>query len=639
VNFSFFFAPFHSYPLVKMMLLCLLLYLCLGKPLSFSSKTFSGTANENGLQGGDLNNDGLLDFVTTATFGPWILVWINNGTLTSPSLISPPTVVLPMASWADPALSYSIQLRDFSGDGLLDIVCGFRNSSGSGQFGLGVFVNLGNGGFSTPSQVIGLDNSALWLFSYNSFVGSDINNDTRVDLVAVGSNKTTQATVVALILNMGSNTFGGVTYQSSIGVNAISITSGKLFSAFGPEDLVVLNNLDCYVLGNNGAGSFLFSRRVGPTAQLQLLDVGVGDFNNDGFNDLAISGLSYYNIAVNTGATSFSLQSFSTPSQTGSRIFVADMNGDATVDLGIFFTGSSGIFWYLNTGVGPNLFFLLDSFITASGMRGSSLVDVNRDGRPDVAFVTASAISVATQVVLAGPLPSFTNWPPPLLGTDVCNYTSSSCGSYPSCSVTTFRQPCMVSLSTSNLCYLQVSTVLVPVSTSDCGASSIGLQGSKCGPVTGCNPFLCPNSDPLCCQKCSQSGSPITIAFSMCATCAAFQNNLNSGYTVRRGSLTGSVVYPNSFSIFIDQTTSGKVAFSIVNPSTAVFWSLPSANETDAVGISSYTGQSITGGSVSFLGQVYIFSIGTPPPKPVAGSAGSWLEPYFVGLALLLVLT
>jgi hypothetical protein len=143
-----------------------------------------------------------------------------------------------------------------------------------------------------------------------------------------------------------------------------------------------------------------FAAPVETAATTDSHDIAAGDFNNDGFPDLATvdtSGnqtgtLSTY--MSNGGNGTFSRNTFPAGIGTLSSIVAADFNGDSISDLALHGSGKIGI--YINNGTGA--FPLTGSFDAPSGPFYTTLhtEDFNRDGKMDLIVGVGDRLQVFT---------------------------------------------------------------------------------------------------------------------------------------------------------------------------------------------------------------------------------------------------
>lgn len=619
--------------------------------LSFNRATFTPSANQGGLRTADLDNDGLLDVVTTSTSAQYILAWFNNGTRSLPNLMFP--VFVPMTYWAVPSSSLALQLADFNGDGLTDILCGYQNASGSGLAAIGVYLNRGNRNFANPSAVLLLDNSATWLLNEpDSVVATTLNNDTTIDLAVLGRNKTTGLGVIATFLNLGLALFGPPSYRPTTLPNPVAMVVYPYTAPFSTRVncLAVLHLTQVQILVNDGTGVFTaFTPIVTPTGQTLNHISAVADFNLDGLIDFAYSGSGYFYVASNSANLNFNIQSYSISTLTGYRITAADYNADGFPDLALAFSVNGGV--YLNTRVSPIPSFSVNASLITYGTLATTLnaADLNSDGRPDLigtfpySTLVPDAIVYWIQSVPFGPMTPFTGRVP-LVGADNCNIDNFSCQTLGSggCAIYDVPATCNVLLSTANRCFASTSYTVGAnflVNTSYCGPTTASISDMTCGLPANCNPFLCPQGT-QCCSQCRQGGTnAVSFRYSLCASCFALQSNLNLQYTVR---VAGSVVYPNSANIFelpASVSNPAGLAFSILNPTTIMFWTpynTISNSLSERIGTGQqYVGVAIASNAAVYNSIIYSVTLGAPPPRPLSSAAVAVLPNSFLILVLI----
>ena len=232
---------------------------------------FSGTQNVEtgdfsyGLDIGDLDGDGDLDFATANYASTDVRVRLNNGTGTFSAGV---TISLPGI------YPQTVAMGDVDGDGDLDML----TSGGSGT--VSVLLNSGNATFNAGT-------SASAYADYNLTLG-DVDGDNDLDLVAAAQNSNN----VQIRLNNGAGVFSG-------GQN-IPVTTGPRGVALGDLDAdgdldLVTNNIGLTtnygntvsVRFNNGAGVFS-AQATTPDLVVGTLPWHVALADIDGDNDLDV---------------------------------------------------------------------------------------------------------------------------------------------------------------------------------------------------------------------------------------------------------------------------------------------------------------------------------------------------------------
>jgi hypothetical protein len=267
----------------------------------------------------------------------------------------------------------SVASGDFNGDGKIDLAV-----TNNGQNSVSVL--LGNGG-----GTFGADTKYSAGFTPKDVIAGDFNGDGKLDL-AVADNTCCQITQsVSILLGNGNGGFAApVTFNA--GTGATAIVSGD-FNRDGKADLAVVNNADnnISILIGNGAGAFAslvnFNLPVSPS------DVAVGDFDGDGNTDLAVAGGSgTISILLGNGAGGFSIGSPILVSGAGA-ITVGDVNGDGRADLGVANTTDSLL---VLIGDGSGNFSTPNSFPVPSP-GDVVFADFNGDGKVDLAAISATS--------------------------------------------------------------------------------------------------------------------------------------------------------------------------------------------------------------------------------------------------------
>lgn len=232
---------------------------------------------------GDYNNDGWIDLYVT-NYSEFVrnFLYKNNGDGTftdltieagvgGEDLINPGYYKMPLA----------VTFLDYNNDGWDDIYV--ANDHFFENF---LFKNNGDGTFADVSVSSGTDAGG---FMMGIAVG-DYNNDGWLDIYT-----TNDPWGNFLYMNNGDGTFTDVAEKLEVTVNKSSWGTNFFdFDNDGHLDLYVCveagipNNIN-YFFKNNGDGTFSHMRNIGFHHTNASFGIAVGDFNNDGFYDIAVN--------------------------------------------------------------------------------------------------------------------------------------------------------------------------------------------------------------------------------------------------------------------------------------------------------------------------------------------------------------
>ncbi|WP_051748338.1 FG-GAP repeat domain-containing protein [Nevskia soli] len=221
-----------------------------------------------------------------------------------------------------------IAVGDFNGDGHPDLALG-DFIPGATQFdgvsAVEILLNDGNGSFAVHGYGVAAEPG-------DSLAVGDFNGDGTLDVAEVG-----QGSGVTVLFNDGKGNLGGAasfaTGESPRGVVAAD------FNGDGKLDLAAANLSDgtVSILLGDGKGGFApqVSISEGLSGSPWPRAITTGDFNNDGYPDLAVANLmnSSASIFLNNGHGGFTVSSNPTVGSNAEGVVTGDFDGDGRLDL------------------------------------------------------------------------------------------------------------------------------------------------------------------------------------------------------------------------------------------------------------------------------------------------------------------
>jgi hypothetical protein len=354
----------------------------------FARTDHPSLANHNVV--GDFNGDGRLDLAGLALPGAGVLLSTGDGTFG-------PRATYPVAESAPQDLATG----DFDGDGRLDLAVTINTPNHS----LSLLGGNGDGTFKAPvnfPNTSGFDSPAI--------VATDLNDDGRLDLVighSIGcfTAPCVVARTISVMLGNGDGTFQP-TREVDVGTGIAEIAVGD-FNRDGIKDLAIAGDrARLYRLQGVGDGTFVQQPTLTLVADnfaVDGSDVDVADFNGDAIDDLVVAiatNGSRTAVLIGNGTGGFGAPLILTDSGLNVPQFVAvgDYNLDGFQDLAMALAnGNSGLMQTrngngdgtfqgpVNQQVPPN----------QSSIGGVAILSarLNSDNRPDLALAWGGASS------------------------------------------------------------------------------------------------------------------------------------------------------------------------------------------------------------------------------------------------------
>ena len=376
----------------------------------------------------NFNGDGIPDIAATGDTAIKLSLGKGDGTFNTPTPLSNNNGAIDFSTPLS-ATNAHIVHGDFNGDGKLDLLA--IGSPGIYVYNSYILYGHGNGTFDAPLLV---PNSSSAYPMYAQLTDSavfDINHDGRSDLLS-SSNTTTNsvgtAAQISFALSNGDGSFRNVSttvpsdVQSGTTNHYITFPALADFNRDGKLDAAYGSYTNAYVVNGHGDGTFdttstpLPLPAIAGQPSLQVLAVATGDFDGDSNQDFIVlaqygSGQFPYPRPLATAAWVFygnGNGTFSSPVLVGTfdhnytGISAKDLNDDGLADIVLQTSGSLGGGYAVGVinseaarSFGPEF-----NFTAGTGLSSLAIIDVNRDGFPDLVFgngdynVRASSITV-----------------------------------------------------------------------------------------------------------------------------------------------------------------------------------------------------------------------------------------------------
>lgn len=368
----------------------------------------------------DLNNDGKVDIVAalfTGTTGGSVAILLGNG-----AGGFTPTAGSPL--FTSSVNQHEVVVGDFNGDGKADLampgqsfgVIDIRFGDGAGGFGAPLSSNTGatssiltSGDFNKDGKLDLLNGNRMMLGTgAGSFVApivigipdninaaftADVNLDTHLDVVA-GS----PGGLTIMLGNAAGNLTRGKSYTSgSTGFTSSFAVVGD-FNEDGKQDLAATQRSGIGIMDGDGTGEFHDALNYVTTLTSPRAMV-VADFNNDGKQDFAALGQPFgsfpvgagVEVALGNGAGGFTQKSFSNFGPFAiATIAAADFNGDGKADLAVTRPSEGRVYLLLNDGAGgfPANGNTVPNFFVGFQASAIKAGDFNNDNKSDLVVIT-----------------------------------------------------------------------------------------------------------------------------------------------------------------------------------------------------------------------------------------------------------
>jgi hypothetical protein len=371
---------------------------------------------------GDLDGDGKADIAVTNYASNTVSLYRNTSTIGAVSFVR---VGFPTGT--NPTV---VSIGDLDGDGMADMavtnsgsntVSVFRNTSTIGTISYAAKIDFVTG--TTP---------------YSVSIG-DIDGDGKADLAVanLGSNN--------LSLFRNTSTIGTISYATRVDVAAatgpISVSVGDIDGDI-KSDIVVANSgtNDISVFRNTSTpGIFTFATRADFAAGSAPNSVAIGDLDNDGKTDVAVSNrlantVSVFRNTGTSGTVSFTAKTDFATNSGPYYVAIGDMDGDGKVDMATSNYLTTAVSLLKNLSTSGTISFSANVDIDIGAQPYSVAIgDLDGDGKSDLATANfnVSRLSVFRNATKLNQTITFSALPTKVFGDAAFNLTATSSSALP----------------------------------------------------------------------------------------------------------------------------------------------------------------------------------------------------------------
>lgn len=274
---------------------------------------------------------------------------------------------------------FDLQVDDFNGDGHADFIVADETSINSFESQVSTFLGDGTGHFGAPIN---------YVVPSGSLAVADFNRDGKKDVATLDQLLETSA----VLFGDGAGGFTSHTVFQASGLS-FDIVVGDFNNDANPDLATAgFTSDDVSIVLGDGAGGFIAADAYVLGLQMLPGAAGLGDFNDDGHTDMAIShydfenGLGQMAIMFGNGAGDFGAPTYiGSGGEFADSLAVADFNNDGHDDLAVSDIYSKNV--AVRLGIGDGNFGSVN--VVALGVEAVFIIatDFNKDGKPDLVLV------------------------------------------------------------------------------------------------------------------------------------------------------------------------------------------------------------------------------------------------------------
>ncbi|HKH98943.1 MAG TPA: FG-GAP-like repeat-containing protein [Candidatus Sulfotelmatobacter sp.] len=326
---------------------------------------------------GSFRVNGKFDIAVVNATSNTVSILLGNGDGTFPQT--------PSSTLTTGGVPQGIVVGDFNGDNIPDLAV--TNSSSNT-----VSVFLGNGDGTFKPQVTYATGKQP-----QGIAAGDFNADGNLDLVVTNALDGT----IGVFLGKGDGTFTLPAAAPRTGFNPFSVVVGD-FNNDGKLDLAVAcnnnNNIVSVFIGN-GDGTFGGQNQIQGATGLNPVSIAAGDFNGDGYLDLAVAyqqGLVGVILNAKTAFGSFDAPVVYNTAAFPTSIVVGHFNGTANLDIAV--AAGNGNTLSVLFGNGDGTFQPQVNYGTGDIPYAVATADFNGDGLPDLVVANSGGNNVSVLI-------------------------------------------------------------------------------------------------------------------------------------------------------------------------------------------------------------------------------------------------